>query len=178
MTEFFHNLSMQVFSVSNDEVILKFDTISALVKNIAGLLHNKINDSIDAKTQKSEKLASSLREDERTVEKTIMNWVIDSFHKNKVINLSDNFKLATISSGEENKKQQEDFIDTSLIFNCEDFKTAENINEEGKRKLFKTVVDPNEGLLVNDQLGIDDWNPPDTNTNPLTRFQKNHEKHS
>ena len=35
MTEFFHNLSMQVFSVSNDEVILKFNTISALVKNIA-----------------------------------------------------------------------------------------------------------------------------------------------
>ena len=96
---------MQVFSVSNDEVILKFDTISALVKNIAGLLHNKINDSIDAKTQKSEKLASSLREDERTVEKTIMNWVIDSFHKNKVINLSDKFKLAGISSGEENKKE-------------------------------------------------------------------------
>ena len=95
---------MQVFSVSNDEVILKFDTISDLVKNIACLLHNNINDSIDAKTQKSEKLARSLREDERTVEKTIMNLVMDSFHKNKVINLSDNFKLATISSGEENKK--------------------------------------------------------------------------
>lgn len=127
-------------------------------------------------------LGHSLNEYERTVEKTIMNWVIDSFHKNKVINLSDKFKLAAISSGEENKKenkkQQEDFIDTCLIFNCEDFKTAENINEEEKRKLFKIVVDPNEGLLVNDQLGIDDWNPPDTNTNPLTRFQTKHEKHS
>ena len=70
------------------------------------LLHNKINDSIEAKTYKSEKLARSLTQ-----------WIWthgwknnnelgkDSFHKNKVINLSDKFKLAAISSGEENKKE-------------------------------------------------------------------------
>ena len=31
------------------------------------------------------------------------------------------------------EKEQKDFIDASLIFNSEDFKTAKNIDEEEKR---------------------------------------------
>ena len=68
-----------------------------------------------------------------------MDEVTDSIDKNKVVQLYDNFKLSTIMSGEEikkeNKKEQEDFIDMSLIFNSEDFLTAKNINEEEKKTI-------------------------------------------
>ena len=45
---------MQALSTSNDKVILKFDPISALVRNIAPLLQNRVDESINAERQKSE----------------------------------------------------------------------------------------------------------------------------
>ena len=109
--------------------------------------------------------------------KKIMDEVTDSIDKNEVVKLPDNFKPPTILSGDEikkeNKKEQEDFIDTSLIFNSEEFKTAKSIDEEEKNKLFKIIVDPNEGLLVDDQINIDDWNPLDNSTDPSTTLPKN-----
>ena len=38
MSEFYHNLSMQVLSKSNDEVFFKFDAINRLNKKINNLL--------------------------------------------------------------------------------------------------------------------------------------------
>ena len=109
-----------------------------------------------------------------------MDDVTDSINKNEAVKLPDDFKPLTILSGEkikkENKKEQEDFIDTSQIFNSKDFKTTRNINEEEKMKIFKTIVDPNEGLLVDDQINIDDGNPPDNNTDSSTTFRKNMKK--
>ena len=75
-----------------------------------------------------------------------MDEVTNSIDKNKVVQFHDNFKLSTIMSGEEikkeNKKEQEDFIGMPLIFNSEDFLTAKNINEE-KKKIFKIIFDQN-----------------------------------
>ena len=71
-----------------------------------------------------------------------MDEVTNSIDKNKVVQFHDNFKLSTIMSGEETKKEQEDFIGMPLIFNSEDFLTAKNINEE-KKKIFKIIFDQN-----------------------------------
>ena len=64
-----------------------------------------------------------------------MDEVTNSIDKNKVVQFHDNFKLSTIMSGEETKKEQEDFIGMPLIFNSEDFLTAKNINEEEKETI-------------------------------------------
>ena len=61
-------------------------------------------------------------------------------------------------------KKEEDFLKTSLATRSEDFKTVENIEEEKKRKLFKSIVDPIEGLIVNDQITLDDSNLAYNNT--------------
>lgn len=57
-----------------------------------------------------------------------MDEVTDSIDKNKVVMLPDNFNpLSILSGGEikkENKKEQGDLIDSSLIFNSEDFKIS------------------------------------------------------
>ena len=42
MSEFYHNLSMQALSKSNDEVFLKFNPINCLNKNLNNLLIGKI----------------------------------------------------------------------------------------------------------------------------------------
>ena len=57
MTECFHNLSMQTLSISNHEVIVRFNAIFTMVKNIVHLRQNRINESINTKRQKSEDLA-------------------------------------------------------------------------------------------------------------------------
>ena len=41
MSEFFHNLSTQVLSKSNDTVIIKFEAITELIKSINSLLQKK-----------------------------------------------------------------------------------------------------------------------------------------
>ena len=98
-----------------------------------------------------------------------MDKVTYSSDKNGVVKLPDDVKPPTILSGEEIK----DFIDTSLIFNSENLKTAKKINEEEKKKLFKTIVDSNEDLMVDKQINVDDWHPPNNNTDPLTTLPKN-----
>ena len=44
------------------------------------------------------------------------------------------------------------------------FSNVKNIEEEKNRKLFKSIVDPAEGLIVNDQVTVDDWNLANNNT--------------
>ena len=105
MTEFFHNLSMQALSISTDKVILKYSTISVLVRNIACLLQNRFDESIDAERQKSDDLARLINNYERAVEKAIMDEVTDSIDKNEVFKLLDDFKPPTILPGEEIKKE-------------------------------------------------------------------------
>ena len=38
------------------------------------------------------------------------------------------------------EKEQKDFIDASLIFNSEDFKTAKNIDEEERRNYLRPLL--------------------------------------
>ena len=63
----------------------------------------------------------------------------------------------------EKRKEELDFLEACLAFNLEDLKMAKNIDEKEKKRLFKSIVHPNEDLLVDNQLGIDDWNLPDNN---------------
>lgn len=53
------------------------------------------------------------------------------------------------------------------MFISGDYKTSKNFDQEEKQKLFKTIVNTNEGLLVDDQINIDDLNPPDNKTSRL-----------
>ena len=86
---------------------------------------------------------------------------------NKKVDIPNDFKVSTTLTEDEirNKfKKEEDFLKTSLATRSEDFKTVENIEEEKKRKLFKSIVDPIEGLIVNDQITLDDSNLAYNNT--------------
>ena len=69
MTEFFHNLFMQALSTSYHKVILRLETIFPLVRNIACFLQNRVDESIDAKRQKSEELARLINDYEEAAEK-------------------------------------------------------------------------------------------------------------
>ena len=76
---------MQALSISTDKVILKYNTISVLVRNIACLLQNRFDESIDAERQKSDDLARLINNYERAVEKAIMDEVTDSIDKMKYL---------------------------------------------------------------------------------------------
>ena len=85
MTDFFHNLSMPALSIANNNVILMFHAISALVRNIACLLQNRVDESIDTEKLKSEDLA-----------RLINNY--------ELVKLPDDFKSPTILPVKEIKK--------------------------------------------------------------------------
>ena len=99
MTEFFHNLSMPALSIANDNVILMFHAISALVRNIACLLQNTVDESIDTEKQKSEDLARLINNYEHAVGKTT-----DLVDKSELVKLPDDFKPPTILPVKEIKK--------------------------------------------------------------------------
>ena len=42
ISEFFHNLSMQAKSKSDDSVLIKFDSISLIAKNIKDIFYKKV----------------------------------------------------------------------------------------------------------------------------------------
>ena len=157
---------MQALSLWNDKIILKFDAISALVRNIACLLQNRVDRSIDAEKPKSEDLAGLINGYECAVEKTIMDKVADSIDKNEVVKLPDNFKPPTILSGEEikkeNQKECKNFKDTSLIINSKDFKITKNI-AEGEKKNYSKNMAEGEKKTIQDhrwpKWRSTDWHP-------------------
>ena len=52
LSEFFHNLSMQALSKSDDSILFKFDTINRLNKSLNSFLVNKMLAYENAKTEK------------------------------------------------------------------------------------------------------------------------------
>ena len=56
------------------------------------------------------------------------------------------------------------FLETSLATRSNKFETVESIEEEKNRKLFKSIVDLAEVLIVNEQVTVDSWNLANNNT--------------
>ena len=115
------------------------------------------------------------RADNEVINNDINYYIIEELEEsiaqsiliNKKVDIPNDFKVSTTLTEDEirNKfKKEEDFLKTSLATRSEDFKTVENIEEEKKRKLFKSIVDPIEGLIVNDQITLDDSNLAYNNT--------------
>ena len=62
MTEFYHNVSMQALSISNDNVTLEFDQITDLMTNIARLLNDAVEAAIISTSESGRHFASLLDE--------------------------------------------------------------------------------------------------------------------
>ena len=65
MTEFYHNLSLQALSKSDDSIRLEFIAIVDLVKNIAQLLNDRIEAAIVCTKESEKYFASFLDEKEK-----------------------------------------------------------------------------------------------------------------
>ena len=71
------------------------------------------------------------------------------------------------------RTEEEYLLEASPAIQSEDFQSVKNIKEEKSRKLFKSIVDPAEGLIVNDQITIEDWNLDNNNTDRTISLSDN-----
>ena len=148
MTVFYHSLSMQAFSISNDRVILGFDAITDLVKNIVQLLRDNIEAAIIS-TRKSDKhFANFLDRQER--EQQDING-IDRATTEQDVEIM-NFVLPTVSLQDEirerNKQEKENLIQTKFEIQQTDLDAIKNADREDKERLVNLSTKLSTQLMV------------------------------
>ena len=123
MNEFFHNLSWQALANDNDSVKIKFEAITALVKNINFLLQKKIYESkkrtqeINAKIQNKllEKEIAQIRTKNEQVEKEIVKDIL----KNNTTDYTPQYNFPTVKTDAETERdktnENKNYIATELV---------------------------------------------------------------
>ena len=148
MSEFFHNHSMKTLSISNNSIVLKFDAIKKLDKNINDLISSNIH------MQKKEVLISEVQNlNPPTVasDELTFNNKIESIIVKEILN---------------DKKHLTDFNDDDEDNNVSDIhlaKVAEKIEPE-KDDFGEDLQKPNQANIhsdyepaFNNVIGVNDW---------------------
>ena len=148
MSEFFHNHSMKTLSISNNSIVLKFDAIKKLNKNINDLISSNIH------MQKKEVLISEVQNlNPPTVasDELTFNNKIESIIVKEILN---------------DKKHLTDFNDDDEDNNVSDIhlaKVAEKIESE-KDDFGEDLQKPNQANIhsdyepaFNNVIGVNDW---------------------
>ena len=148
MSEFFHNHSMKTLSISNNSIVLKFDAIKKLNKNINDLISSNIH------MQKKEVLISEVQNlNAPTVasDELTFNNKIESIIVKEILN---------------DKKHLTDFNDDDEDNNVSDIhlaKVAEKIEPE-KDDFGEDLQKPNQANIhsdyepaFNNVIGVNDW---------------------
>ena len=148
MSEFFHNHSMKTLSISNNSIVLKFDAIKKLNKNINDLISSNIH------MQKKEVLISevqNLNPPTAASDELTFNNKIESIIVKEILN---------------DKKHLTDFNDDDEDNNVSDIhlaKVAEKIEPE-KDDFGEDLQKPNQANIhsdyepaFNNVIGVNDW---------------------
>ena len=139
MNEFFHNLSWQALTNNNDSVKIKFDAIADLVKSINFLLQKKIYYSKKKTQEINAKIQNKLLEKEIPTVKTDAESERDKIRENK------------------------NYIETELVKKERDFQTIDDITKKNQKDLIRSVTDPADGILTNENVTSSDWTRSDNN---------------
>ena len=62
------------------------------------------------------------------------------------------------------KKEEIDYLETSLKTPAEDFKTIQNIEDKKRKKIFKKITNSTDSMVVYDEVTVNDWASTNNNT--------------
>ena len=171
MNEFFHNLSWQALTNDNDSVKIKFEAIAELVKNINFLLQKKIYESkkrtqdINAVIQDKllEKEIAQIRTKNEQVEREIVKDILE----NNTTDYTPQYTLPTIKTDAETEhdkiRENKNYISTELVKKERDFQIIDDITKKDQKDLIRSVTDPTDGILTNENIAPSDWTRSDNN---------------
>ena len=162
---FFHNLSIQTLSKSDDTIVIKFDAINRLNKSLNDLLTAKF---LAFDTARIWRMTAEFfdRPIFVTVEQSDNKRIENSSGRNilndeKMKFPTDTDHISLPNTAEEIKQQSIDeiklFTETDLKKNKRDVETLENLINNAKHNLRKTFTDPSNGMIVDDVINVNDW---------------------
>ena len=153
---------MQALSKSDDSVRLEFIAIVDQVKNIAQHLNDRIEAAVVSTKESDRLFASTLNEKEK--EQQNMDE-IDKATTEKSIEIKKLHRHCTIRRWNKKMSRQnkESLIQTKMEIDQPDLDAKERADRENKERLVRNIVNPTEGLTVNDQITFQDINLPEAN---------------
>ena len=184
MSEFFHNLSMQALSKSDDTIVIKFDAKNRLNKSLNDLL---TAESLAFDTTKISRMTTEFfdqpifvtieQTDNKKIEENIVRSILNDEEMGFPI---DTDHISLPNTAEEIKQQSIDenklFIETELKKNKRDVETLENLINDANRDLIKTFSDPSDGLIVDYVINVNDWVSKTDNKKLDQDLQKNYDE--
>ena len=171
MNEFFHNLSWQALTNDNDSVKIKFDAIADLVKSINFLLQKNIYYSKKKTQEINAKIQNKLLEKEiaqiRTKNEQVEREIVKDILKNNTTDYTPQYTIPTVKTDAESERdkirENKNYIETELVKKERDFQTIDDITKKNQKDLIRSVTDPADGILTNENVTSSDWTRSDNN---------------
>ena len=171
MNEFFHNLSWQVLTNDNNSVQIKFEAITELVKSINFLLQKKIYESKKRTQEINAKIQDKLLEKEiaqiRTKNEQVEREIVKDILKNNTTDYTPQYTLPTVKTDAENERdkisENKNYITTELVRKERDIQIIDDITKKDKKDLIRSITDPADGILTNENITPSDWTRSDNN---------------
>ena len=171
MNEFFHNLSWHALTNDNDSVKIKFEAITELVKGINSLLQKKIYESKKRTQEINARIQNELLEKEiaqiRTKNEQVEREIVKDILNNNTTDYTPKFTLPTIKTDAEAERdktrENENYITTELVKKQRDIQIIDDITKKDQKDLIRSVTDPADGILTNENITPSDWTRSDNN---------------
>ena len=171
MNEFFHNLSWQALTNDNDSVQIKFEAITELVKSINFLLQKKIYESKKRTQEINAKIQDKLLEKEiaqiRTKNEQVEREIVKDILKINTTDYTPQYTLPTVKTDAENERdkisENKKYITTELVKKERDIQIIDDITKKDQKDLIRSITDPADGILTNENVTPSDWTKSDNN---------------
>ena len=171
MSEFFHNLSWQALANENDSIKIGFSAITELVESINLLLQKKIYESkrktalINSQIQNKilSKELEILKTDNEIVEQIVVTDILNNDNTDYI----SQYIFPTVKTDEEADRdrinENKNYIATELVKKQRDIQTIEDITKKNQKDLIRSIVDPGDGIMTNEDITAIDYTRNDNN---------------
>ena len=171
MSEFFHNLSWQALTNENDSIKIEFTAITELVKSINLLLQKKIYQSkrktVLINTKIQNKILSKELEILKTNNEIVEQKVVTDILNNGNTDYTPQYNFPTVKTEEEADRDRinknKNYIATEVVKKERDIPTIENITKKNQKDLIRSIVDPGDGIVTNEDITATDYTRNDNN---------------
>ena len=171
MNKFFHNLSWQALTNDNDSVQIKFEAITELVESINFLLQKKIYEPKKRTQEINAKIQDKLLEKEivqiRTKNEQVEREIVKDILKNNTTDYTPQYTLPIVKTDAENERdkisENKNYITTELVKKERDIQIIDDITKKDQKDLIRSITDPADGILTNENMAPSDWTRSDNN---------------
>ena len=155
----------------NDSVQIKFEAITELVKSINFLLQKKNYESKKRTQEINAEIQDKLLEKEiaqiRTKNEQVEREIVKDILKNNTTDYTPQYTLPIVKTDAENERDKisknKNYITTELVKKERDIQIIDDITKKDQKDLIRSITDPADGILTNENITPSDWTRSDNN---------------